>query len=274
MAACRQQRQRGQSSLARAPGSGPATFPKTGSGDTLAAMTGEGPLGQSPDATSTSGTSQAMQDAPPAAAAAGASGRLPRPRSAEQLGRPPLAQQAQPAGPAAAAAEGEPAAGAQAPLKPGPLRPAAADEHRPLAQSAIAAAEPASQAAEPAQSGQQPADQHASSPSAAVAQSIAAAPEPTSTASKQQQLGQQLQRASDHSAADEAASGKSAEQPQQGAKQEQNGHWAQPLIRLPTWTSPQRAFSTTDAVLQWLNTDRRRGSGQNLDSRASFVTGK
>ena len=45
-------------------------------------------------------------------------------------------------------------------------------------------------------------------------------------------------------------------------EQQQQQQQQQPLIRLPTWAPPQRAFSTTDAVLQWLNEDRRSRPSQ------------
>ena len=53
------------------------------------------------------------------------------------------------------------------------------------------------------------------------------------------------------------ARAKAFEQQQQQQQQQQ-----QPLIRLPTWVAPQKAFSTTDAVLQWLNEERRARPSQ------------
>ena len=47
------------------------------------------------------------------------------------------------------------------------------------------------------------------------------------------------------------------EQQQQQQQQQQ-----QPAIRVPVWVPPQRAFSTTDAVLQWLNEERRARPSQ------------
>ena len=43
---------------------------------------------------------------------------------------------------------------------------------------------------------------------------------------------------------------------------EQQQQQQQPAIRVPVWVPPQRAFSTTDAVLQWLNEERRARPSQ------------
>ena len=55
-------------------------------------------------------------------------------------------------------------------------------------------------------------------------------------------------------------------------QQQQQQQQQQPLIRLPTWVAPQKAFSTTDAVLQWLNEERRARPSQLSSSLAGELS--
>ena len=224
--------QKGQPASARPAGGAASSMPCTASADTLAGtFPGEAPLGASPDAPSTSGTSQ------PAAAAAA---QLPRPRSAEELGKPPLHPETQPASAVPGAAAGSVQAAVQAFEAQGDAKPSGPSEQA----AGSAPAGPGQPAAG------QPGPEWPSTPFAAQPAPAAEGP--------------------DQSSALEQSSGR----PEAQASRAAPAAWNNPFVRLPTWTSPQRAFSTTDAVLQWLNTDRRRGSGPVLEGRtSSYATG-
>ena len=116
---------------------------------------------------------------------------------------------------------------------------------------------------------------HASEPQHCCTDTRPEAPQPPAGSSEEPKLaasptagardapdGKAPEEASPAAARDPRAAGASVRARAKAFEQQQQQQPQQPMIRLPTWVAPQKAFSTTDAVLQWLNEERRARPSQ------------